>query len=399
MNNLRYKDKTPTKYYYGATEIPSIYYGSTQVYSQGTSVPYKQLESIELTDTQWINTTEQLWNTSKYTNWKIDFNFTPTAAYNYNAIFGTANDVTTFESWIAADKNFYFRYNGNKQTVANITPNTRYNFVADYTPSTLTFTINGTSKSIPQSAGSIASDLYVGRRGINYGKFKIHSLKLYGNGVLVRDFIPCEYEGAIGLWDKVNNQFYGNAGEGNFIPTYLPQPYTQLDYIDFTQTTYINTETYPNLAIKSGTTQVNLNFSLNSTGNQLLFTTLTAGYSNTFRARIDDTVLRTVYGYNSSTATVGALELNRVYIFDFIRTDRTRIESKLDNVSKSVERLECNSNSTPIVLGQGNFRCYSCKITINDILMRNYIPVIKNSDSKTYMLDTLHNQFYPILNV
>ena len=39
MNNLRYNNKTPTKYYYGATEIPSIYYGSTQVYSQGPSIP------------------------------------------------------------------------------------------------------------------------------------------------------------------------------------------------------------------------------------------------------------------------------------------------------------------------------------------------------------------------
>ena len=85
---------------------------------------YTKLEYIECTGTQYINTREQIWNTSKYTNWKIDFDFTPTAAYDYNAIFGTASGNTTFESWIAADKNFYFRYNGNKQTVSTITPNT-----------------------------------------------------------------------------------------------------------------------------------------------------------------------------------------------------------------------------------------------------------------------------------
>ena len=39
MNNLRYNNKTPSKYYYGNVSVPSIYYGSTQVYSQGPSIP------------------------------------------------------------------------------------------------------------------------------------------------------------------------------------------------------------------------------------------------------------------------------------------------------------------------------------------------------------------------
>ena len=52
MNNLRYNNKTPSKYYYGAAEVPSIYYGSTQVYS---AQPYKELQYIQSSGTQYID--------------------------------------------------------------------------------------------------------------------------------------------------------------------------------------------------------------------------------------------------------------------------------------------------------------------------------------------------------
>ena len=40
------------------------------------------------------------------------------------------------------------------------------------------------------------------------------------NGVLRRDFIPVLMNDVeeLGLYDKVNNQFYGNNGTGTFIP-------------------------------------------------------------------------------------------------------------------------------------------------------------------------------------
>ena len=45
----------------------------------------------------------------------------------------------------------------------------------------------------------------------------LYSCKIYDNGTLVRDFIPCKNaSGAIGLWDNVNSVFYANAGTGTF---------------------------------------------------------------------------------------------------------------------------------------------------------------------------------------
>ena len=46
---------------------------------------------------------------------------------------------------------------------------------------------------------------------------KIYYLRLYEDGTLVRDFIPCKNaSGAVGLWDDVNSVFYQNAGTGSF---------------------------------------------------------------------------------------------------------------------------------------------------------------------------------------
>ena len=51
-----------------------------------------------------------------------------------------------------------------------------------------------------------------------WGSVRIYSCQIYDDGVLVRDLVPCiNADGQIGMWDKVNGVFYGNAGTGEFI--------------------------------------------------------------------------------------------------------------------------------------------------------------------------------------
>lgn len=46
---------------------------------------------------------------------------------------------------------------------------------------------------------------------------KVYSCRIYDNGTLVRDFVPCKNpSGVFGLYDMANAQFYGNAGSGSF---------------------------------------------------------------------------------------------------------------------------------------------------------------------------------------
>ena len=53
---------------------------------------------------------------------------------------------------------------------------------------------------------------------VYYGKGLYRDFKVYDNGVLVRDMIPCkDPNGNIGMYDTVNAVFYGNAGTGEFV--------------------------------------------------------------------------------------------------------------------------------------------------------------------------------------
>ena len=45
----------------------------------------------------------------------------------------------------------------------------------------------------------------------------LYSCQIYDNGTLVRDFVPCKNpSNAVGLYDLVGGQFYGNSGTGSF---------------------------------------------------------------------------------------------------------------------------------------------------------------------------------------
>lgn len=41
-----------------------------------------------------------------------------------------------------------------------------------------------------------------------------NSFKIYRNETLIRNLLPCYYHGEYGLWDIINNKFYGNSGTG-----------------------------------------------------------------------------------------------------------------------------------------------------------------------------------------
>ena len=63
----------------------------------------------------------------------------------------------------------------------------------------------------------------------NSVKARLYSMKIYENGEIIRDFIPCYINkpitiegnlyirGTLGLYDKVNNKFYPKRGSENFI--------------------------------------------------------------------------------------------------------------------------------------------------------------------------------------
>lgn len=81
-----------------------------------------------------------------------------------------------------------------------------------------TATGSGTDASINASNYCIFADASAGSAG-NFVTAKMASCKIYDNGTLVRDLMPMirNSDSKPGLWDTVTQQFYTNAGTGEFV--------------------------------------------------------------------------------------------------------------------------------------------------------------------------------------
>lgn len=92
-----------------------------------------------------------------------------------------------------------------------------------------TATVDGTTKSYSAQTFQISLPMYLfcdnaNGKATSLSAARLYSCKVYDNGTLVRDFIPCKNaNGVVGLWDNANNQFYANAGSGGFTsgPVYI----------------------------------------------------------------------------------------------------------------------------------------------------------------------------------
>ena len=105
---------------------------------------------------------------------------------------------------------------------------TRYDFTKDTNKHYIAYNAQEHKLIFDDTVQTTSSDSF--DTGLNYWLFKLNNnagltfnfairlfyFKMYKSGILVRDFIPCYKDGALGMWDKANNVFYQNAGTGTF---------------------------------------------------------------------------------------------------------------------------------------------------------------------------------------
>lgn len=130
------------------------------------------------------------YTSSKYFSWWAKGNL----AYAY---FGSKNGTLTFSA--------------GKHTYIADGPNNKWE-------------IDGTSITLEPSSSDFSGTggtlyLFSVHNGGSYTRAsaKLYRCKIYKNGTLIRDFVPCRNaSGTLGLYDITNNRFYGNAGSGDF---------------------------------------------------------------------------------------------------------------------------------------------------------------------------------------
>jgi len=199
---------------------------------------YTQVEYIKSTGTQYINTG---FTPNQDTKVEIDFIMDD---YTGKAIYGSrvTADNSTFSAMLQGqNNNSSFQYNTSAVTnTIAYTNGQSYKVVQDknklYVDGTLEHTFTYANFTCPGSLYIFS----VNQSGTTpfFGKISVKSFKIWDNGTLVRNFIPCtDSNNVLGLYDTVNDKFYSNQGTGTFTAGRVV--YT--DYIDFeTQKVYRN---------------------------------------------------------------------------------------------------------------------------------------------------------------
>lgn len=182
---------------------------------------YTELEYIQSSGGQYIDA--GVFATTK-TRVVTDFEPTQLPA-STNGIFGTrdVNSSTSEKMFcLLLQNNSRFRtdYFGTSVVIPDIPPLQRISVDKNENITT----INGTVFENTESSGIIQSEYPMGIFCYNRAGYfaarqpmKLFFFKIYDNGTLVRDFVPCTTpSGDVGLYDLVGNQFYANAGTGTF---------------------------------------------------------------------------------------------------------------------------------------------------------------------------------------
>lgn len=192
---------------------------------------YTELEYIESSGTQWINTG---FTPNQDTRVVCDVVFPGTTGTSGKYVFGS-------RTTLAQNSYTYFSYNSKYETTYNTQDNVCYQnlitgrFIVDKNKNITT--TNGTEYSHTYANFTCPGPLYLFALNNNGslfggGSLSLYSCQIYDNEALVRDFIPCtDPSGAVGLYDLVNASFYANAGTGTFTagpevspPTPVPEP-------------------------------------------------------------------------------------------------------------------------------------------------------------------------------
>ena len=218
-NNVLVRDYIPVK---DSNNVVCLYdkVSGTFFYNKGTGSfiaggsPYTQLDYIQSTGTQYINT-----NYVPNQNTKYEITISDANTSGEKIIFGTKEYNTNQDLLISQFGTLKWCYYSGSFIDISINPTAKC-VITCYRGST---TYNGTviSSNTTVNSNTNVSNLYLlhcqNMGHSSNASCKIYSFKVYENNVLVRDYIPVKDSNNVAcLYDKVSNEFYYNAGTGVF---------------------------------------------------------------------------------------------------------------------------------------------------------------------------------------
>lgn len=191
-----------------------------------TDDEFQEVEYIESTGTQHIDTGYVPNNNTRTVCDIMWTQFNNSYWGGFGA--GASSTSRAFECYVYSSYvnwNFYnHSYGADGSLGYRGSTNTRYHIDANKSVFTI-YNSSGTQlKQITAQDGTFTAPytmylfgLHRSSSGHGYVRFYGH-VYIYDNGTLIREFVPCyrKSDGVIGMWDKVNKQFYTNGGTGTF---------------------------------------------------------------------------------------------------------------------------------------------------------------------------------------
>lgn len=203
----------PYEPYVGGIPSPNPQYPQEIENANNSILPegYQQVEYIESTGTQYIDT-----GFKPNQDTKVEI-YGQQVSYNYNSLFGV-NPLFVVTS---SGGKYAFRYNNttfatsvSSLGIAKLVLDKNNAYINDvlvntFSAGTFQATYNACLFARANAGGGIEEK----------GSSKIYYAKIWDNGTLIRDFIPCyrKSDNEIGMYDLVNNVFYTNQGTGEFL--------------------------------------------------------------------------------------------------------------------------------------------------------------------------------------
>ena len=304
------------------------------------------------------------------------------AAYAANTDYTVVSDVHASSQTYSVTGPFGTITTNDNQTVVNTTPHAMFIFAENY-----------------------------GSGSGSFSKVRLYSMKIWQDGMLMRDFVPGIKDGQGVLYDRVNDKCYfsrngrisaanGLVGPPAGTPTY---PKYKLSYLGSDGGTYIDTGLLgnPGLKVAGDVMWTELPYAQGSDGH-ILASFDNSSYSATRRCYAISSTAINLVGTNMANMCVGGDMIRPG--FNYVAGQRYRVETNLGANSQTLAieggatpfTYTANANFTEVDHGQTLYmfalghssngaaaytkaRVYSLKIWQNGALVHDYMPVIADN--------------------
>lgn len=399
--------------------ITNTTYATKMLMGEILPMDYQQVEYIQSTGTQWIDT---VFVPNQDTRVVMDFQPTVASAaiifgsrqyfennsfmFNMGGSASSPNFVTSYASQatytikkVDTERHIVDK-NKNELYLDNVKINTSFTYQNFTAPGPLNL-FAGYSANITPAGGYFPCSI------------KLYSCQIYDNGELIRDFVPCfrTSDNVVGLYDKVNNMFYTNSGSDEFlmgsnVNESLMANYQLVEYIESTGTQYINSNFYPD-----SNTSIEMNVlskTVNAGKNNFIFgVNSSADYSKRFSINLFFNINGTNFSvyprYSTNAPSSGVKDLSFEQWYKF-RVDGGKFYVDNELVASYGSTFE--KNEYPLYINAYNnvgsvnenyiaeTKIKSCKIWDNGVLVRDFVPCYRISDNEIGLFDKVNKVFY-----